>query len=261
MYKYRLLALFFIISLFSCDDAPGNKDDKSIISILHPTEDSIVKDSVFIDLDFQDESIVLKVELWMNGDSTEIADYTSPFSLKLDTRNYSNGPNTFFVRLYTLDGEVYDSEDINVTISNFLVFSNLFGSTEKNESGHSIIQKPDSNFVVLGNVDNDVLMVEFDNKGDVLWSQSYGGSQLDEAYHFEHTSDGGYIISGSTQSYGFGGSDIWLIKSGPNGLIEWNTYIGTEHDEQGGQIIQTEDSGYLLLVIVHTNKEKILMFG
>ena len=247
MRKYIVIALFFIISFFSCGDEPGGKNNKYIISILHPTEDSVVKDSVLIDLDFQDESIVLKVELWMNGDSTGIADYTSPFSLILNTKNYSNGPNSFFVRLYTLDGEVYDSEDISFTISNFLVFSTLFGSTEKNESGHSIIQKQDSNFVVLGNVDNDVLMLELNNKGDVLWSQSYGGSQLDEAYHFEHTSDGGYIISGSTQSYGFGGSDIWLIKSGSNGLIEWNIYIGTEYDEQGGKIIQTEDNGYLVV--------------
>ena len=54
MYKYRLLALFFIINLFSCDDSPGNKDDESIISILYPTEDSVVNDSVFIDLDLQD---------------------------------------------------------------------------------------------------------------------------------------------------------------------------------------------------------------
>ena len=59
MHRYRILALFLIINLFSCDDGPGNKDDKSIISILHPTEDSIVKDSLLIDLDFQDESIVL----------------------------------------------------------------------------------------------------------------------------------------------------------------------------------------------------------
>ena len=63
----------------------------------------------------------------------------------------------------------------------------------------------------------------------------------------EQTDDGGYIISGSTESYGFGGSDIWLIKSGPNGLIEWNTYIGTEHNEKGGQVIQTEDGGYLVI--------------
>ena len=69
------------------------------------------------------------------------------------------------------------------------------------------------------------------------------------------------IISGSTRSYGFGGSDIWLIKSGSNGLIEWNTYIGTEHDEQGGQIIQTEDSGYLVVGNRTNEQEKILMSG
>ena len=157
MHKYRIIALFFIVTLFSCNDGPGSKNDESILSVLYPTEDSVVKDSVLIELDFQDESTVLKVELWMNGDSTEIADYTSPFSLELNTKNYSNGPNTFFVRLYTLNEEIFDSEDINFTINNFLVFSTLFGSTEKNESGHSILQKQDSNFVVLGNVDSDVL--------------------------------------------------------------------------------------------------------
>ena len=59
MYRYRILALFLIVNLFSCGDGPGNKDDKNIISILHPTEDSVLKDSVLVYLDFQDESIVL----------------------------------------------------------------------------------------------------------------------------------------------------------------------------------------------------------
>ena len=59
MHRYRILALFLIINLFSCDDGPGSKDDKNIISILHPTEDSVLKDSVLVYLDFQDESIVL----------------------------------------------------------------------------------------------------------------------------------------------------------------------------------------------------------
>ena len=38
----------------------------------------------------QDEDNVYKVELWMNGDSTETVDYDAPFSLELDTRNYDN---------------------------------------------------------------------------------------------------------------------------------------------------------------------------
>ena len=145
-------------------------------------------------------------------------------------------------------GEIFDTEDINFSINNFLVFSTLYGLTEKNESGHSVLQNIDSNFVVLGDVDNDILLMEADSEGQVVWSHSYGGSQgLDEAHHIKQTNDGGYIISGSTESYGFGGSDIWLIKSGPNGLIEWNTYIGTEHNEKGAQVIQTEDGGYLLI--------------
>ena len=183
----------------------------------------------------------------MNGDSTETVDYDAPFSLELDTRNYDNGINTFFIRLYEMDGAIHDSEDINFSINNFLVFSTLFGTPGKDEEGYSILQKPDSNFVVLGNTDNDILLLETNNTGEVMWNQSYGGSQTDEAHHFEHTTDGGYIISGSTRSYGFGGSDIWLIKSGADGLIEWNTYIGTENDEQGGQVIQTTDGGYILI--------------
>ena len=247
MYKSKIIAIAYIIILFSCEDNAGGNNNDSIISVLYPTSDSIIKDSVTIALEIQDENTVLKVELWINGDSTEIIDYNAPFALELNTKDYDNGLNTFFVRLYEIDGEIHDSKDINFIINNFLVFSTLFGSSEKNEEGYSILQKPDSNFVILGNIDNDILLLESSNTGEVLWSQSYGGSQTDEAYHFEQTSDGGYIISGSTRSYGFGGSDIWLIKSGADGLIEWNTYLGTENDEQGGQVLQTTDGGYIII--------------
>ena len=211
MYKSKIIATIFIL-IFSCGDNPDSNNNDSIISVLYPTGDSIIKDSVTISLEIQDEDNVYKVELWMNGDSTETVDYDAPFSLKLDTRNYDNGLNTFFIRLYEINGAIHDSEDINFLINNFLVFSTLFGTPGKDEEGYSILQKPDSNFVVLGNTDNDILLLETNNTGQVMWNQSYGGSQTDEAHHFEHTTDGGYIISGSTRSYGFGGNDIWLIK-------------------------------------------------
>ena len=246
MYKSKITLITFIL-IFSCEDNPGNNNNDSIISVLYPTSDSIIMESVTISLEIQDEDNVYKVELWMNGDSTENVDYDAPFALELDTRNYDNGINTFFIRLYEIDGAIHDSEDINFWINNFLVFSTLFGTPGKDEEGYSILQKPDSNFVVLGNTDNDILLLEVSNSGEVMWNQSYGGSQTDEAHHFEQTTDGGYIISGSTQSYGFGGSDIWLIKSGSDGLIEWNTYIGTENDEQGGQVLQTNDGGYIII--------------
>jgi len=247
MDKSQIIVLILFSSFFSCDDGANQNSNDSVISVLSPINDSIVKDSITINLEIQDENSVLKVELWINGDSTGITDYNAPFYLDLNTKNYNNGPNIFFIRLYDKDGTIYDSEDINIMINNFLVFSTIFGSSVKNESGYSILQKPDSNFVVLGNTDNDILLLESSNTGEIIWDYSFGGSQMDEAYHFEQTSDKGYIISGSTQSYGFGGSDIWLIKAGENGLIEWNTYIGTSNDEQGGQVLQTADDGFILI--------------
>ena len=118
MYKSKIIATIFIL-IFSCGDNPDSNNNDSIISVLYPTGDSIIKDSVTISLEIQDEDNVYKVELWMNGDSTETVDYDAPFSLKLDTRNYDNGLNTFFIRLYEINGAIHDSEDINFLINNF----------------------------------------------------------------------------------------------------------------------------------------------
>jgi hypothetical protein len=43
--------------------------------------------------------------------------------------------------------------------------------------------------------------------GNMEWNKTYGGSGKDEAYCVQQTSDGGYILAGSTESYGAGLAD------------------------------------------------------
>jgi len=58
------------------------------------------------------------------------------------------------------------------------------------------------------------------------WDKTFGGSNSDEGRSVQQTSDGGYILLGSTNSYVAGKEDIWLIKTDAQGNKEWETSFG-----------------------------------
>ena len=82
-------------------------------------------------------------------------------------------------------------------------------------------------------------------KAASMWSQTYGGTEIDQAFSLVATSDGGYAIAGSTSSSG-AGQDFWLVKTDAFGNMQWNkTYGGTGADV-ARSLVATPDGGYAI---------------
>ncbi len=80
----------------------------------------------------------------------------------------------------------------------------------------------------------------------LTWQHSYGGYSTDEGSSVVVTSDGNYLIVGSTGSFGAGGGDIYLLLLDPSGERIWSRTLGNAGVDQGRQVRQTSDGGFVL---------------
>ena len=130
-------------------------------------------------------------------------------------------------------------------------WNKTFGGSGCDE-GYSIIETSDNSFLLAGvttsygNGDYDGWLIKTDSNGDEIWNKTFGGISQDQFLSIDETSANGYIIAGSTMSYGAGDHDVWLIKTDSNGDEIWNkTFGGTGYDF-ACSVQRTTDSGYIL---------------
>ncbi len=80
---------------------------------------------------------------------------------------------------------------------------------------------------------------------DTLWTNTYGGTNIDVGYDVQQITDGGFILTGYTRSAGSGGHDLWLLRTGPSGDEVWSWPFGGANDDEGHAVCQTADGGYV----------------
>jgi len=136
---------------------------------------------------------------------------------------------------------------------NFTWSKILGGSGE--DVGYFVSETRDGGFIVTGSTDSysmgdDLLwLVKTDRNGSLTWEKTFGGfvsSSGEGGWSVQETYDGGYIVTGYTQSVGNGRKDLWLIKTNGEGELTWEETFGGREDDVGMSVLQSQDGGYIV---------------
>jgi len=89
--------------------------------------------------------------------------------------------------------------------------------------------------------------------GDIQWVRTFGGSSIDQATSIAETSDGNFVVAGTT--YSTDGdvngkttpdADYWVVKISTSGNVIWNRTYGTTEDELAHHVSATDDGGFIV---------------
>jgi hypothetical protein len=137
-----------------------------------------------------------------------------------------------------------------------LLWQKALGGTS-DDAANSIAQTTDDGFIVAGyssSNDGDVSgnhglwdywVVKLDATGNLVWQKSLGGSNNDVAYAVKQSSDGGYIVTGYSESSdgdvsgNSGARDFWIVKLNEIGDLEWENYFGGSAYDESYAVAET----------------------
>jgi len=200
----------------------------------------------------------------------------------LKTFGGSSGDLGYSVRVtsdggYIVSGTTYSNDgDVSQQNGNgdfWIVKLNAIGNIEwersigtiDNDYSYGIEQTSDGGYIAVGLTGNALggntyfYVVKLFPNGDIQWENTFGGSQMDVATSVKQASDGGYIVTGFSESSdgdissSNGWLDFWVIKISSTGDLIWEKTFGGTGIDQSTDIQLTSDGGFIVVGTTTSN--------
>jgi hypothetical protein len=134
-----------------------------------------------------------------------------------------------------------------------VIFQKTISGLTGNDNDGSMVSTNDGGYIICGstqnfgaNTNNNIYLIKLSSTFDTLWTKTYGGLVGDEGSQVVQTNDNGFMISGSTSSFGTCQSSIFLLKTDSVGNQLWSrTYCNDDYNVVNS-IKQTTDHGYIM---------------
>lgn len=178
-----------------------------------------------------------------------------------------------FVMAGFTESDDFDISNTNGSYEFWVVKVDSFGNLlweqsyggEGIEVSYDIAKTVDNGFVVVGNTfstngdillnhgESDMWMIKLDEDGNLIWEQTYGGSQFDLAQAVVQSKDGGFLIVGNTKSddknstINYGENDIWVVKTNAFGNLVWQKSFGGSGLDFGYDLLENADGSIIVV--------------
>jgi len=146
----------------------------------------------------------------------------------------------------------YDVYLVKTDNTGNILWTKTYGTTGVEEP-YSVQQTTDGGYIITGKTQPGgilsqgyVFLIKTNSTGDTLWTKSYGGTVGEMGYSVQQTTDGGYIVTGVTYSFGAGGQDVYLIRTNSTGDILWTKAYGGINNDFGISVKQTANGGFII---------------